>query len=180
MSEVSSISRSSKPVIGLQAAETSHRDNAKCDPELFKAYLTHKMTNAVKNLTPKEKKLSQLIEKLLEDDLEKAKEERDKLGNDEDSSMMGSVKLACLSELNELISLGYLPDDDVEKEADDEQKLVNPSKEDLDAKKRKFDPVQLKQKLYEHHSAYTELNSILDELNQKLSSALYMSHEING
>ncbi len=175
MTEVLSIKSSTTPVIDLQAAENSSRDNAKCDPELFKAYLTHKMSKALKNLSPKEKKLSELIEKLLEDDLEKAKQERGKLSNTEDSPLMGSVKLACLSELNELISLGYLPDDETKGDNgnnESEAKLVNPSKSDLKSEAKSFQPSMLKQKLYEHHSGYCELSSILEELNQKLTNAL--------
>ena len=175
MNRISAITRSSDRVINVQATEGSHRDNAQCDPELFKAYLTQKMKRAVKELSYQEQDISALISELVEDDLEKEKKKRKKFEKDADA-FMKSVKSACLSELNELIELGHLPSKEIEehkKTANSE--LHNALINSTDSGKISFNSDLLKQRLFEHHSAYCELNSILEELNEKLASALYSS-----
>ncbi len=172
MNRISTITRGFARVINVQAAEGSHRDNAQCDPELFKAYLTQKMNKAVKDLSSKERNIGAFIAELIEDDLDKIRKKR-KRPSTHGNDSMGSVKSACLAELSELIEFGYSPDKDIEgntKKAESEMSGAPADSSDPD--KRNFNSASLKQRLFKHNSAYCELNSILKELNVKLSSAL--------
>lgn len=177
MNQVSLISRNSKSVIEAQAAEGSHRDNGQCDPEIFKSYLTQKMSLAVKKLSTKEKQLSELIEQLIDEDLKKTRkaQRRSASNENEGASIMGGVKLASLVELNELLALDYLPDDIESNEADAKAELARSAKRKSHSSRHSLNHDLLQQQLSEHYSAYCELSSILEELNQKLFAALFTS-----
>ena len=175
MNRISAITRDATRVINVQATEGSHRDNAQCDPEIFKAYLTQKMNTAVKELSSGEQQFNNFIAELIEEELDKERKKKKK-SNASKNSLMGTVKTACLAELNELIELGYLPDQDIESNTKKAKAELTKSMIDsADSGNHSFNSDLLKQRLFEHHSAYCELNSILEELNETLSSVLRSS-----